>query len=273
MPIIIIASDRYQPGLDIARQTAQNLDYPCFGREVLESAAKQRNIQADQLLQVLHDYSMLGLSRRLRQRYLAYIQEAVLTALPQDRAVGCGLGAHLYVRGVSHVVKIRLISEADDLAKEVAKELDVPVAKAVKLIARSSKRRRRLALEQLHVDEEDPAIFDMVINLSQIDPAEAVKAICETAAYRKFQPMTYSLQCLRDLVLSAQVRALLIEQYPDARVRSDHGTVVVEIAALKREKQKKTEAIKQALAGFPGIEYVEVHIIRDIFKQAVESFR
>lgn len=273
MPIIIIASDRYQPGLEIARKTAENLAYQCFGREILEPAATQRKVKVDRLLQVFHDYSLLGLSRRLRQRYLASIQEATLTGLPMDQAVCCGLGAHLYVRGVSHVVKIRLISEPKDLAKDVAKQLGVPTAKARKLIARSSKRRRRLALDQLHVDEDDAAIFDMVINLSQIDPGEAVKAICETAAYRKFQPMTYSIQCLSDLVLSARVRALLIDQYPDVRVRSDHGTVVVELAALKREKHKKTEAVKQALAGFPGIEYVEVHVIRDIFKQAVESFR
>jgi len=273
MAIIIIAADRYQPAFEIARQTAERLNYQCFGRDLLNAAEARYKLKADQLLQAFHDYSMLGLSRRQRTRYLAYVQEQTLSALPEDRAVCCGLGAHLYVRGVSHVVKIRLVSDVKLQVEELAKEVGATPARAQKLLVRSAKRRRRLAIDQLHLDEDDPSTFDIVLNLDQIEPAEALNAICETASYRKFQPMTYSLQCLRDLVLSARVRALLIEQYPEVRVRSEHGTVVVEIAALKREKQKKAEAVKQALAGHPGINYVEVHVIRDIFRQAVESFR
>jgi hypothetical protein len=47
----------------------------------------------------------------------------------------------------------------------------------------------------------------------------------------------------------------------------------VETTALKREKQKRTKAIKKLTENIPGVDYVEVHVINDIFRQAAESFR
>jgi hypothetical protein len=51
------------------------------------------------------------------------------------------------------------------------------------------------------------------------------------------------------------------------------GTLAVETAGLKREKQKKAERIKTIAGRIPGVEYVEVHVMKDIFRQAAESFR
>ena len=57
------------------------------------------------------------------------------------------------------------------------------------------------------------------------------------------------------------------------RVKARNGTLIVETMALKREKRKKTRAIKESAEKIPGVEYVEVHAFNDIFRQAAESFR
>jgi predicted TIM-barrel fold metal-dependent hydrolase len=92
-------------------------------------------------------------------------------------------------------------------------------------------------------------------------------------AYRKFQPMTYSIKCLRNKELASRVRMALIERFPDVRVQADGSTIIVETKAIKREKQKKTEAIKELAGGVEGVGYVEVHVANDIFRQAAESSR
>ena len=97
--------------------------------------------------------------------------------------------------------------------------------------------------------------------------------ITETVSYRRFHPMTYSIKCLQDLELASRVRAALMERFPDVRVRARSGTLVVETTALKREKRKRAQAIKEITGKIPGVEYVEVHVINDIFRQAAESFR
>jgi len=111
----------------------------------------------------------------------------------------------------------------------------------------------------------------MVISLSQIEPDEAVKAIVETVSYRKFQSMTYSIKCLKDKELSIRVKLALMEKYNDVDVTADGATVVVRTKALKREKRKKTENIRALAGQIPGVSYVEVHVVRDIFRQAAET--
>jgi hypothetical protein len=66
---------------------------------------------------------------------------------------------------------------------------------------------------------------------------------------------------------------LLMAHYPDVRVRADGTTVVVETNALKREKRKRAEKIKELAGRVPGVDYVEVHVINDLLRQAAESFR
>jgi len=57
------------------------------------------------------------------------------------------------------------------------------------------------------------------------------------------------------------------------RVTANNGTVVIEINALKREKYEKTQFIKKLVGDLPGVNDIEVHIINDIFRQAIETFR
>jgi hypothetical protein len=149
----------------------------------------------------------------------------------------------------------------------------VTISKAKKLIERRKRDRQRWSMDAFHLDETDPSRYDLVISLSQIDPNEAVKIITETVAYRRFEPMTYSIKCIQDLALANRVRATLLDRFPDVRVRANSGTLVVETTSLKREKQKRAKAIKELAGEIPGVEYVEVHVINDIFRQAAESFR
>ncbi len=274
MSVIIISSDSYQTGRDIAESTAKVLGYSYLGRDILSKVADKYKLPEEKLTQALDERpSFLGLSSKLRNRYLAYIQEAVLSELLKDNLVCQGLAAHLYVLGVSHVLKVRVLLDLEERSMELTSRGGVTISKAKKLIERRKRDRQRWSMDAFHLDETDPSRYDLVISLSQIDPNEAVKIITETVAYRRFEPMTYSIKCIQDLALANRVRATLLDRFPDVRVRANSGTLVVETTSLKREKQKRAKAIKELAGGIPGVEYVEVHVINDIFRQAAESFR
>jgi hypothetical protein len=213
------------------------------------------------------------MSSKLQNRYLAYIQEAALTELLNDNMVCQGLAAHLYVLGVSHVLRARALSDSEKLAQQWSSQEGISLKKTRKLLDRRKNLRRRWSMDAFELDETDPSQYDLVISLSQIDQDEAVKIITETASYRRFSPMTYSIKCMKDRELAGRVRAALLERFPDVRVRANGGTLVVETTALKREKRKRAEVIKEIAGSIPGVEYVEVHVINDIFRQAAESFR
>jgi hypothetical protein len=266
MSVVVISSDSYRMGRKIGEKSARALEYRYLDREILSAVAARYAIAEDKLVMALDEVpSFMGISAKLRDRCLAYIQEAVLGELLQDQVVCHGLAAHLYVHGVSHVLKVRILSGSGgrtDVSRRSRKKTDS-----------REKFSRRWSLEAFKVDETDPSHYDLVINLNQIDVDEAVRIITDTVGHRRFKPMTYSLKCLRDWELGSRVRAALIEQFADVRVEADNGKVVVETGGLKRERQKKTAAVKALTEKIPGVKEVQVHIINDIFRQAVESFR
>ncbi|MBN2061648.1 MAG: cytidylate kinase-like family protein [Deltaproteobacteria bacterium] len=273
MPVIIISSDLYQTGREVAESVASVLGYDFLGREILEKVAVKYMVSETELARALDDRpSFLRRSRGIRSRYLAYIQEATLSELLKGNTVCQGLAAHLYVLGVSHVLRVRILSDFDKRADKYAAERGISLNKAQKLLDRERNDQRRWSVDAFQLDETDPSHYDLVIGLSQIDLDEAVKIITETAGYPRFKPMTYSINCMEDLALSSGVKAALLDRFPNIRVYADRGTLVIETFGLKRQKEKKVRAIKDLAREIPGVEYVEVHVMNPIFHQASASF-
>jgi len=274
MSIIIVSSDSHELGLEIARKTAARLNYGLAGREILDKVSKKYNIDNKKLARVLEEPpAVWALPSKLWNRYMAYIQEAVLAELVKDNVVCQGLSARLYVLGISHALRVRVLEDPENEIAQLTRQGGISRAKAEKLIERRKNNRRRWSMQAFGLDETDASQYDLAISLSQIDSDEAVKIITDTVAYRRFNPMTYSISCIQDLELAGRVRAALLDEFPDIRVKARNGTLVVETKVLRREKKKKTEAIKKSAGEVPGVEYVEVHAFNDFFRQAAESFR
>ncbi len=274
MSIIIISSDSYPVGQEIALKTAKALGYDFLGREILAEVADKYKIEESKLVSALDERpSLLKMGGKLRNQALAYIQESVLDALLKDNQVCYGLAAHLYVLGVSHALRVLILAEPEQVLQQYTANRNLSKKEAKKIMERHNRFRRRWSEEAFDVDETDPSHYDLTISLSQIDKDESVKIMGETISYRRFSPMTYSVKCLKDLEMAARVRAALLSHFPDVRVRARSGTLVVETTGLKREKRKRAEKIKAIAGQIPGVEYVEVHVMNDIFRQAAESFR
>jgi cytidylate kinase len=272
--VIIISSDSYARGRQIAADTAKALGYQFLDREILKAVSTKYAVPEVKLCKALDERpSLLGVSSRTQPLYLAYIEEAVFAKLSQGKVVCHGLAAHLYVLGISHVLKVRILSDPLELIDKAMQELNVSREKAIKILKREERLRKRWSLDTYLWDETLPSLYDLVISLSRISPDEAVTMIAETASYRKFKPMTYSVKCMRDKALESRVRAALLGHFPDATVEADGSTVVVKTAAVAREKGKKAKAIEKTARSIPGVGHVEVRVIEDIIRQAAESFR
>jgi cytidylate kinase len=274
MSVVIISSDSDDKAREIAEKAAETLEYSVLDRKVLSTVSAKYEIPVEKLNRSLDEApSFLGMSSKMRALYLAYIEEAALAGLSGDKVVCHGLAAHLYVLGVSHVLKVRILADPEEQVRQIAAGEGVSREKAAKFLRRREALRRRWSRRAYGRDETEASLYDMVISLSQIDGNEAVKTIAETAGYPRFMPMTYSIKCMKDKELATRVRAMLMSLYPDVRVRADGTTVVVETNALKREKRKKAENIKALAGRIQGVDYVEVHVINDLLRQAAESFR
>jgi len=272
MPIVIISSDTYQTGRRIGEMTAKETGYDYVDRDILPPVAELAGTPEEKLVRALDEPpSFLGLSSKLRGKVLAHIEEATLGHLLEDNVVCHGLCAHLYVLGVSHILKVRVLSNPGDFVREVSAQQNTSPEKVMKLLKKQESERKRWTLGTFGVDETDPSNYDLVINLNQIDPDEAVQTIARMTTYRKFKPMTYSIKCLRDKELACRVRVALMEDFPDVKVQADGTTVIVDTKTVKREKRKRVEAIKALANRVVGVSYVEVHVVTDILRQATKA--
>jgi cytidylate kinase len=275
MPIIIISSETAQSAQQIAQAAADALGYKCLGPEILADIAAKYGLQVDKLNEALgNDQSKFRRMRaKRRSQLLAYIEAEVLDRLMTDNIICWGVASHLYVQGVSHAMKVRLLVNSGQEAEKVAQQSGVSVQRAAKSIQNAIRKQEQWALSAYGLNESESAMYDLVINLGQIDPDEAVRTIAGAVAYRKFKPMTYSIKSLAENALAAKVKTKLLETLSEIRVQARDGKVVVTSKALKRERQKKAAAIKELAGQVEGVEFVEVHLINYVIREAAESFR
>jgi len=194
MSIILISSDHYETGRAVAQQVAEATDYALLDREILGEVASASQIPEPKIRKSLEPSSSTVVFFQGENRALASIQAAVMARLLDDKVVCHGLAAHLYVLGVSHVLKIRILTNVDERASRIASERRVGIEKARKILKKQEAAGKRWSLDVFGQDETNPSQYDIVISLSQIDPDEAANAIVETVSYRKFQSMTYSIK-------------------------------------------------------------------------------
>jgi len=260
MAIIIISSDAREIEESIAEKVAVAMNFQWLDRRILADVAAKHGIDPDKLTDAMETIPSVfnRLSSKQWRYYLACVEAEVLDRLLEDNIVCSGLAAHLYVIGVSHAMKVRILSgHPREPGKSRAGELQ---------------QRKKWSLAAYDYDETDLSRYDLVINLDQIDPAEAVKTICGAAEYRKFQVMTYSRKCLSDLVLAAKVDGILLKSMADVKVQARDGSVVVLTKASNRQRRKKIETIKELAGNVEGVRYVEVHVQKNILGAAQSPF-
>ena len=275
MSIIIISSDSQEIEQKTAGLISESLGYGKIEREgVLPRVAEKYNISVDELFKVLDKRpSVFKSSTRQWNLLLSYIQEVVVEELRNDNLVCHGLAAHLYVLGVSHVLRVRILSKEDEKLHEVMAHTGAARQAAQKLLDKEKKHRARWSSDLYDIDETDSSRYDLSINLNNIDLEDAIKMIEETISYRRFKAMTYSIRCMEDLAIVSRARAILLKRFPDVKIQASGGRLIISLLSLKREKAKKTKVIKEMTNDIQGVDYVEVHVFTDYFGQAAQSFR
>ena len=261
MPVVAISSDSHDKGQEIARRVAGELGYELVERSFLAELARAWGCSSQELDRALEEPPGLWPWRaRRRRRHLLNIQAACLERLLADEVVCFGLGAHLYLQGVSHALRVRILEEPTQRAAELARARGLPPQRAAKLLESRDRARRRWSGKVFGSDETDPAGYDMVLALGTLEVEQAVELIREAAHYPRFQAMTYSRQCLRDKALASRVRGELLPRFPAIQVRASDGTVVARMPGLGYGQSKKREVVRQLAMEVPGVNYVEVHL-------------
>jgi len=210
MTIVAISREIGSNGDAVAAAVAKALNFQYVEREIILQAAHAHGVPEEKIADV--DERRLSLWERFdeeKRRYLIFIESAYFAFAEKGNVVTSGRGGPFFLRDVTHALKVRIIAPFDVRVRRVM-ERDRLDQKAAAARVRSYDREMSARIDYLFgLDWKLPEHYDLVINTHH-DAWEFYADILAAAArHPQYQPTPESLQRVRDLSLSAQVRAAI----------------------------------------------------------------
>jgi cytidylate kinase len=262
MAIITISRGTFSGGQILAESIAEKLGYRCISREVLVGAARQYGVQLEKLSKALTEPP--GFLHRFsedRAHYLAYIRADLCNEVKDDRVVYHGLAGHLLLRGLPHVLRVRVIADMEFRIKAAMERQNFSREKAIEFVQKIDEKRVKWTRFLYHADWSDPSLHDIVINLENIGIDDARDIVCQIAALDKFKVTPESQKIMSDMLLSTEVRAALAgsKGISDGgiEIEADRGIITIggTVGSLK-----DADKIKELVRKMPGVKEVNSHM-------------
>jgi cytidylate kinase len=263
MSIITVSRGSYSKGKEVAEKAAKRLDYECISRDILLEASEDFNTSEIKLVRAIHDApSILDRFVYGREKYIAFIQAAILRHFRKDNVVYAGLAGHFFAGNVSHVLKVRIVADFEDRVQNEMEREGISAKEAASILKKDDNERIKWSKHLHGIDTRDPALYDLVIHIGKISVDDAVEIICGTVALEHFKTTPESQKALENLALAAEVKAALVNTKPDVEVEASNGTVRVKTEALESETEaliKKLEKMAESVTGVKEVK-VDVHM-------------
>ncbi len=261
MSVITISRGSYSRGVEVAKKVAEKLGYECISRDVLIEASKEFNIPEIKLVRAIHDApSVLERFTYGKEKYVAFIQAAILRHLKNDNAVYCGLAGHFFVKDIPHVLKVRIIADFDDRVREEMKREGISKKEAARLLKKDDEERRKWSKALYGIDTWDPSLYDLVIHIKKITVDDAVSIICDTVSLNHFKTTPESQKAMEDLALAAEVKAAVVETKPDAQVTAKDGNVEIYTYAMEAKEPELIEELEGIAKTVDGVKSIKIHV-------------
>jgi cytidylate kinase len=261
MCIITISRGSFSHGSEVAEKVAKELGYQCVSREILLEASEQFHIPEIKLARAIHDpFSVFNRFTYGKERYIAYIRAALLKCVQKDNVVYHGLAGHFFLQEIPHVLKVRVIADLEDRVKEEMKREGISAEEARYILEKDDDERRKWGLQLYGHDTQDCSLYDLVVHIKRKKVDDAAALILYAARMSCFQTTPESQKIIDDLALSAEVKAVLVNEFPTSTVNAKDGAVHVKIETRLNQQAKTIDSIKSIAEGIDGVKEVDVYV-------------
>lgn len=253
MPIITISRGSYFYGKSIAEKLAQRLNYACVSRDEIIENLDEFHLPEIKLVRELKDaYSILDRFPHGKKRFIAAIRSAILNRFLASNVVYHGLVGHYFVSSISHVLKVRIISDIETrVVGEMGRE-NISEEKARYILKKDDEERRKWAMFLYGVDLADPEAYNLVIRIGHLSEDDAVDIIASTVCLSSFQETVESRAELADLALTSTVIRKLFD-FPHADVISRNSQVKITIKVPQEQQSLIRDRVGQVMSSIDGI--------------------
>lgn len=261
--IIAICRDAFSGGEALAERVAQRLGCVPVAREQnITAAAQQYRIPVDEFTAAMERRpSFWGKAFGAEVGYLPAFRACLCERAEGGPLVYSGYLGHLLFPGVSHVVSVYVVADGEVRLRRLMEQEALPLSQAQAALKREDRTLREWTRFLFGVEYGDPALYDVAVNLSRLNPDTACDVITRLAESPQFQPTSASRQALRDLTLHSRVLATLAMDFRtrDARLKVTVADGVVTIRGTTRWAEV-AEAIPKVVRRVTGVREVRSEI-------------
>jgi cytidylate kinase len=246
MAIITISHQMGAGGSEIGMGLAQRLGYHYVDQELIQDAVRRYGLVEEKLSHL--DESKPTLFERFdaeTRHYITILQTTLLEFAENDNAVLMGRGGQWLLRGIPHVLRVRVIAPFEHRVRQWIKRTaevggEAPNQRAAADLLRRDDSEKSGRMRYLYeVDIADPALYDMVVNSEKLRYEAAVEMIERAIRRPEMSTTDAARRIVASRVLASRVQVALAT-HPETRryritVEAQDGIVTLEAtAALER---------------------------------------
>jgi len=205
-----------------------------------------------------------------RRHYLACFRAALLDFVLKGSVIYHGNLAQVLLDDVPFVLRVRVNAPLENRVKTLMDEQGLSEADAVERITETDEQRRRWTQFLYDVDNRDPVLFDIVLNLHRMVIDDAIELVASEVKKEQFQSSEKSLKIVRDLHLASVAEIALMHSTDtyglDLKARADEsrGEVVIVKGLALEDRAVLDDAIRAALRSVKEIKEVRIEQDRRI---------
>ena len=199
MAVITISRQFGAGGLTLGQMIAHELGYTFADQDIVERVAKEANVSPHWVEAVekeaggrLSRFITKMVSKPLVDRvlkdergyideeiYLDYVVLIIAQIAEEGDVVILGRGSQYILNDHPDAYHILLINDLENRVRFMAKNYDLPPAKAAQVVNREEKRRVNLFRRLGKTDYDSSALYHLVLNMGRLDLQQALKLVCE----------------------------------------------------------------------------------------------
>ena len=262
MAIITLSKGAFSGVEGLANQLGDLLGYEVTSREqLLSTAAREFGVSKSEIQSALMHKPGFLEGRGLKKLHYVYcVQAAIARAVQRNNVVYHGEAGHVLLAGIPHHLRVRVVGAVEARIEAAMHQCDLPREKAIQYLKELDEKRNTWLKWIYGVDMNDPATYDLVINLERVPVSGAAALVAETAR-RDFPTTPASQKIVDDLVLASAVRANigLEPGVSDDRmlVAANDGLVIITTNVRYLANADRVRALVSRLPGFRDIEFQE----------------
>jgi len=255
MSIVTVSHEIGAGGPEIGQKVAEKLGLHYVDQELISDAALRYGVLEEKLSSL--DESKPSLFERFdaeTRRYITVLQTALFEFAEKDRVVLMGRAGQWLLRGIPHVVRVRVMAPFDLRVKRLAKKLSGQMGeqtnpRTVQDMARRDDQEKLGRMRYLYeVDLRDPSLYDLVVNTDKLSIDAAVEMVAATLGRPELVTTPEAQQLVTDRALASRIQVALATN-PETRkyritVEAKNGLVTLEGTAAMDEAVDVARAVR-----------------------------